>query len=105
MESPREHGWTIYTKSNCSFCEKAKQLLLDERPTIFLCDEYLLLNHTIIGEDNTQIKISPFLDFIHQYTKNEHNTFPIVFHHGEYIGGYKETLEYYNKQSVSWSDL
>jgi glutaredoxin len=94
-------SWTIYTKSNCPFCTKVKDLLVNENPTIILCDDYLQSNYTIIQNGQT-IKISPFLDYINQFTTKEHKTFPIVFHQGEYIGGYIETLKYYNIQQVSW---
>ena len=43
FETPTQIGFTIYSKSNCSFCTKVKQLLTDNQIFFLeiLTDEYL----------------------------------------------------------------
>ena len=85
--TPLKIGFTIYSKSNCSYCIKVKKLLLDKQ--IFYldisCDEYLLENK------------EEFLLFIKQQANKEYKTFPIVFKDGKFIGGFTETQYYFDK--------
>lgn len=64
-------GYTIYTKSNCSSCEKLKELL--KEATYINCDSYL--------ED-----VDAFLDFLDTITDKQPTKFPMVFLDGKYIG-------------------
>ena len=88
FEAPSQTGFTIYSKSNCSFCTKVKQLLTDNQ--IFFVeiqsDEYLL-------EDK-----EGFLSFIKGLIQKEYRTFPMVFNHGQFIGGFTDTESFVNKQ-------
>ena len=88
FEAPSQTGFTIYSKSNCSFCTKVKQLLTDNQ--IFFVeiqtDDYLL-------EDK-----EAFLLFIAGLIKKEYRTFPMVFNHGQFIGGFTDTESFVNKQ-------
>jgi len=92
--SPLETGFTIYSKSGCSYCTKVKKLLLDKQ--IFFvdisCDEYLI-------EDKER-----FLSFIKGRANKEHRTFPIVFKDGKFIGGFTETQLYFDKLSCFGND-
>jgi glutaredoxin len=88
FEAPSQTGFTIYSKSNCSFCTKVKQLLTDNQ-IFFLeiqTDDYLL-------EDK-----EGFLLFIAGLIKKEYRTFPMVFNHGQFIGGFTDTESFVNKQ-------
>jgi glutaredoxin len=88
FETPSQIGFTIYSKSNCSFCTKVKQLLTDNQ-IFFLeiqSDEYLL-------EDK-----EGFLLFIQDLIKKEYRTFPMVFNNGQFIGGFTDTELFVNKQ-------
>ena len=88
FEAPSQIGFTIYSKSNCSFCTKVKQLLTDNQ-IFFLeiqSDEYLL-------EDK-----EGFLSFIKELIKKEYRTFPMVFNNGQFIGGFTDTESFVNKQ-------
>jgi len=88
FEAPSQIGFTIYSKSNCLFCTKVKQLLTDNQ-IFFLeiqSDEYLL-------EDK-----EGFLLFIQDLIKKEYRTFPMVFNHGQFIGGFTDTESFVNKQ-------
>ena len=72
-------GYTIYSKSQCNYCDKVK----DKIPEAYVvdCDEYL--------ED-----VDEFLDFIGTLTDKNPTSFPMVFYDGEYVGGYKETTNH-----------
>jgi len=87
---PSSDGFTIYTKSGCPFCTKAKKLLEKENQKILIidCDDYLLENK------------ADFLQFIQEIAKKEHKTFPIIFDKGEFIGGFTETKVYCEKLSA-----
>ena len=75
---PLKKGYTIYAKSGCAYCTLAKQVLASSTQTIYMCDNLYL-------EDNTL-----FFEFMQEYTKISHKTFPLIFNNGEFIGGYKE---------------
>jgi glutaredoxin len=87
---PNSQGYTIYSKSGCPFCTKVKRLLEKESPAPLLvdCDDYLVENK----ED--------FLLFIQQMAGKEYKTFPMIFHNGNFLGGFTETKEYYEKQNA-----
>jgi glutaredoxin-related protein len=79
--APSSTGYTVYTKSSCSFCLKIKVLLndLNMAPTVINCDEYLLEAR------------EEFLEFIKSTAGREQKTFPMVFLDGQLIGGYTDT--------------
>ena len=79
------NGFIIYSKSGCADCVKVKQFL-NERCTTFNeidCDDELIENRLV------------FLTSIQELTGGQKVTmFPIVFYNGEYLGGYKETVDF-----------
>ena len=77
---PIESGYTIYSKSDCSYCVKAKMLLADYDLTIYNCDSYLATDK------------EEFLDYIKKISGKEHRTFPIIFKDSNYVGGYSDLL-------------
>ena len=80
-------GFTIYSKSNCSYCIKVKKILVDKQIS-FLdinCDEYLVKNK------------EEFLLFIKEQANKDYKTFPIVFKDGKFIGGFTETQHHFDK--------
>jgi glutaredoxin len=81
-QTPQQKGYTIYSKSNCSFCVKAKKHFEFEpiEPLIINCDQYLETNR--VG----------FLEFIQELAGREHKTFPMIFKDGIFIGGYEDSL-------------
>jgi glutaredoxin len=81
---PSPTSFTIYSKSGCPFCVKAKILLKSKNPVIISCDEFLIDPH----------KKKEFLQFIHTLAHREHKSFPIVFDRGIFIGGYFDTQKY-----------
>ena len=87
---PNSQGYTIYSKSGCPFCTKVKRLLEKEAPSPLLvdCDDYLVENK------------DAFLVFIKEMAGKEYKTFPMIFHNGDFIGGFTETKEYCEKQSA-----
>jgi glutaredoxin len=90
IEMPASKDFTIYSKSSCINCRKIKDFLkLNKQSYIVIdCDDYLF-------EDKEF-----FLSFIKNYTKCDCKLFPIVFHNGQYIGGYDETTKYVDKLLV-----
>jgi glutaredoxin len=88
---PSVEGFTIYTKSNCPYCTKVKELFLHTvpEPVYINCDSYL---------DGFR---DAFLEFILGYTVRVHRTFPMVFFKGVFIGGYTETKEYMDSNLFS----
>jgi hypothetical protein len=82
---PQKEGFTVYTKKDCSFCEKIKVLLTTKNENFFLvdCDNYLKENK------------NNFLSFIYCIANKECKTFPIVFNNEKFIGGYTDTKLYF----------
>jgi len=90
FEKPSSTGYTIYSKSRCPFCTKAKVLLEEEPYTIIDCDQYLV-------DDTTK---QQFLLFIENLIGKEYRTFPMIFKDGEFIGGFNETKVFYDKEQA-----
>lgn len=86
---PESGKYTVYSKSNCPNCVKVKDLLKSEKLEFVNidCDLYLL-----------DYKKAEFLTFVKQLISREWNTFPIVFdNHGQFIGGFKDTIIHIEK--------
>lgn len=73
-------GYTVYTKSECGWCRRVKELLPDA--LIINCDAFL-------KEDR-----SKFLEKMRLAIGKEHRTFPMVFYDGAFIGGYEDTKNF-----------
>lgn len=84
---PSNYGYTIYTKSGCPYCEQVKILLKNNipQPNYIDCDSFLVFNR------------NKFLFFIKQLTGIDYKTFPMVFLNGYFIGGYKQTKDFYEE--------
>ena len=80
---PVSSGYTVYGKSDCSFCEKVKDLLteFDENFIYINCDQYLIADK------------AAFLQFIEKLAGKEHKTFPMIFSSTEFVGGYSDTFK------------
>ncbi len=85
---PNSNKWTVYTKSGCPYCTKAKDLLNQNRFYYDLvdCDKYL-------SDDKTK---EEFLAYIESKAGTKHRTFPMIFKNGLFIGGFDKTTEYIN---------
>ena len=72
--------YTVYTKSNCSYCDKIKLLMEEysENVNYILCDEWLVSKRIL------------FLNIMRVKTLKDEITFPIVFFEGNYIGWFNE---------------
>jgi glutaredoxin len=88
IPQPNKHEITVYSKSGCPNCVNVKKLLKDKVVafSVINCDEF-------IYEDKVR-----FLEFIHNLAGKEYKVFPMVFNGLEFIGGFKETQAYFNKQ-------
>ena len=80
IEKPSKSGFTIYSKSGCPNCIKAKTLLKSKHLlfNVVDCDECLI-------EDK-----DTFLTCIKELANQEVKTFPIIFYDQKFIGGYNE---------------
>lgn len=90
---PNEKGFTIYSKSGCINCNKAKELLkknnLDYK--VIDCDEYLL-----------EVK-EEFLYMINNLINREYKTFPMIFYDNKFIGGFSELQHLINFELLNFS--
>jgi glutaredoxin len=82
---PYEKGWTVYTKSNCVYCDRAKSLLENQSAIYINCDEWLI--------DHKE----SFLNYMKDQIGREYKLFPMIFYNGTFIGGYTESKEYIEK--------
>jgi glutaredoxin len=94
FEKPNSKGYMIYTKTNCPYCTKIKDLLLHNvnvEITFINCDKYLI---------EPEVKKS-FLKFIQSINGGiSHRTFPMVFYERNFIGGYTDAEKFYTKQNI-----
>jgi glutaredoxin len=86
---PKVGIFTIYSKRDCFYCDRVKQVLEKEfeqnKVAVVECDIYL------------QIDRDEFLSSMDKITGMEHRTFPFVFHNMDFIGGCSETEQWKNK--------
>lgn len=73
----------IYSKTDCRFCDLAKQLLLDEgyNYEIKMCDNDLKVDR------------EGFFKLMNEKIGYEHKTFPMIFHKNQFVGGYSELVK------------
>jgi len=82
--SPSSSQFTIYSKSGCPNCTKAKNLLKEKNLNFNVvdCDDFLI-------EDKEN-----FLIFIQDISGKEYRTFPMIFDNKKFIGGFTEMQKY-----------
>ena len=87
---PASNSYTIYSKSGCLYCTKARVLLQNEQvPPLYVdCDEFLLENK------------EEFLNLMKSLIGYEYRTFPMIFKNGRFIGGYTKTQEFYEESKI-----
>lgn len=82
MDIPIPHKtiYTIYSKSGCPYCERAKAALTANNLVYeeVNCDAYLAENRQL------------FLDRMKKTAGKDYRTFPMVFYNGHFLGGYVE---------------
>lgn len=88
---PINEGYTIYCKTACINCEKAKGFLKGENKKVkfIYCDLYL--------EDS--FCRTEFLEFIKILCGYPNRTFPMIFKDGEFIGSFWELYNSFNDNS------
>jgi glutaredoxin 3 len=81
---PSSSQFTIYSKSGCPNCTKAKNLLKEKNLNFNIvdCDDFLI-------EDKEN-----FLIFIQDISGKEYRTFPMIFDNKKFIGGFTEMQKY-----------
>lgn len=92
---PSKIGYTVYSKRKCKFCDMVKDRLTKEHIqfTTVDCDDYL-------EEDSVDL----FLDTMESVIGKCYSKFPMVFHNGIFIGGYKETCVAIEKNNCITND-
>ena len=77
IPSLQSSGYTVYTKSECGWCRRTKEMIPDG---LFIhCDEYLKTDK------------DAFLKEMAKRIGKEYRTFPMVFYDGGFVGGYEDT--------------
>lgn len=91
FKKPSTLIFTIYTKSSCPFCVRAKDLMIEKNYMFEIvdCDEYLL---------NSK---DEFLEFIKEHAEKEYKTFPMIFRAGYFVGGFTETKKLIELEDIS----
>ena len=97
IPTPTSSRFTVYTKKNCSYCEKVKDALEHsfETPEIIPCDDFLV--NDFLVNDFLTTKKQKFVAFMNSLTKDKFKTFPVVFFDKTFIGGYNETVLFLQK--------
>lgn len=90
---PRKQGYTVYSKSGCNYCSKAKSLLEEQGCEYILvdCDPFLS------GEPERKTQ---FLERMGQLIGKPYRTFPMIFKDALFLGGFQE-LEKLHSISMS----
>lgn len=91
LPSTDPNVWTVYSINPCPYCRKAKQLLTDEKENFIVID----------CNDYRKNERENFLLFIHELTKSDHKTFPIIFHENKFIGGFDKLCVYYEEYKAN----
>ena len=87
---PANHSYTIYSKSGCLYCTKARVLLQNEHipPLVVNCDKFLLENK------------EEFLNHMKNLIGREYKTLPMIFKNGIFVGGYTDTKKDYDQNEI-----
>jgi glutaredoxin len=96
IDEPSSNKFTLYSKSGCINCRKAKDVLGSKNVdySIINCDEYLVENR------------KQFLKMIMEIANQEIKSFPIIFNNDkQFIGGYDELVDYLNKNLTFDNDF
>ena len=100
IPEPSENMFTIYSKSNCTYCTKLELLMEDYFDTDdskykkIKCDLY------IENKDDKEY----FINFIEKLANIKPKSFPMVFYGKEFIGGFEETKEYLKCKMLAFDD-
>jgi glutaredoxin len=84
-----DKDYTVFTVSECIYCEKVKDLLSSYDVNYVVCDDYLL----------DILERQDFLRQMDTLSKSpEHRTFPFVFMKDTFIGGYEDLKKIIDQQ-------
>lgn len=96
---PLANKITVYSKSKCDNCSKVKMLLEDHVDTESIsADSYVIIN----CDNYLQSDRSKFIAHMSKLTGRNSLQFPLVFAHGQFVGGFKETVKYIHKIAKSF---
>ena len=91
VPSPTMTGFTVYSKRKCKHCVLVKDLLMkeDDAFTMVECDSYL-----------DEERVDAFLDAMESFVGTSCRKFPMVFRNGIFVGGYKETVLFLERNNL-----
>ena len=101
---PFSNKITVYSKSGCNNCDKVKMLLEDlveNSRTCFTNNDFSIVNCDKLLENNKEL----FIYNIEQIIGKISWQFPLVFANGNFIGGFKQTLRYFDEKYLVELDL
>lgn len=94
--SNTDNLYTVFTKKNCSYCDKIKKLMVISGEIVKFIECDVLLNRNKIL----------FLNLMKTKIQKDTITFPIVFYEGNYVGGCDDYEKELRKRSLcEMSDL
>ena len=85
-EKIKSNNIVIFSKNNCTYCNKLFEFLGEKVYYILKCDDYLINQR------------DDFLLKIEELAGKEWKTFPICFIEGKFIGGYTDVVNLYQNQ-------
>ena len=75
--------YTIYTKKDCVYCDRAKELIKDA---------------LIVSVETMEAgKYQEFLDMMRSY---DHHTFPMIFFNETFIGGFEQARDHKQNENT-----
>lgn len=108
IPEPSENIFTIYSKSNCTYCTKVELLLEDyfEQCNFEQLDtelnEYKKINCDTYIENSKDKEY--FINFMEKLANVRPNIFPMVFYDKKFIGGFKEMETYLKDKSLKFDE-
>lgn len=101
---PYSNKITVYSKTGCNNCDKVKMLLEDfvesenkneneNEGIILTTNDFTIVNCDKLLENNKEL----FIFNVEQIIGKMPWQFPLVFANGKLIGGFKETVRYFDK--------
>jgi glutaredoxin 3 len=85
---PTKKGFFVYTKQDCPYCVKVKEVISNTTRGTTLAHQYVDCQKYL--DTNRE----QFIEFAQELTHRKKITFPMVFLNGEFIGGCDDTIKY-----------
>ena len=93
VPEPSENTITIYTKSECVYCDRLKEYL-----------QKLYVEYNIVACDDFLVEREEFLLCMEKKIGKRYDMFPMVFYHKQFIGGYTDTVTHMDQLFFRFND-